>query len=249
MNSKKISFLIISLVLVLTWFYFNNSPSDIAHKAPLTQPLETNIERNQEPLPEESFPVIKSLSFSQLMEVGDLNEIKEKIESQPELINEKDNYGNTPLMRALDNENIELAALLLEKGADPKAVNKEGLSVTALAVLSGDFAIYEKVSKLSGEVNPELFAGKKALNHAALNGNTKMVEAILSHSKTEVNHQDNLGQSPLYLASLAGQYEVAALLMKAGANPDLKTKEGLSPKDIAQKERDNKLFEILSNNR
>ncbi len=255
---KKIGliFLLIVILTGLTLFKNKNlSTSDSQEGLKASSRAESNLkdekprlrEKAEENISQEMATQRSQLPLSDIFESGDLESLKAKIKKYPNLLNQRDEMGNTPLLLALDSEDPKLALFLLEQGANPNVQNKEGLSATALAVLSGNENLFLEVSKLSKESNPDLFAGKKALNHAALNGSLKMVKTILGKvTSQQVNHQDDLGQSPLYLATLAGHFEVASLLVEAGADPNLKNHEGLSAKDIAIKEKDQKLVEIFN---
>lgn len=49
-----------------------------------------------------------------------------------------DKDGKTPLMLAVWRENLDMAKLLVSKGADYKVKNKEGFGVAEIAKLTGD---------------------------------------------------------------------------------------------------------------
>uniref|UniRef100_A0ABD2WK21 Uncharacterized protein n=1 Tax=Trichogramma kaykai TaxID=54128 RepID=A0ABD2WK21_9HYME len=48
-------------------------------------------------------------------------------------IDARDKWGNTPLHRAIESDNIHMAAFLLRRGADPNSANDKGLTPTHLA--------------------------------------------------------------------------------------------------------------------
>jgi ankyrin repeat protein len=62
---------------------------------------------------------------------NDSTQVAEFIISNVEEIDAVDNEGNTALNIAVQNRNIAVAALLLQKGANPYARNTEGMSPSA----------------------------------------------------------------------------------------------------------------------
>ena len=65
-------------------------------------------------------------------------------------------------------------------------------------------------------INTQDNMGLSALHWAAMKGNTRMTEAILSH-KPFVNIQDFFGRTPLYLAVQYEHIDVVCLLLKSRA--------------------------------
>ena len=63
---------------------------------------------------------------------GDLDAVRHLLEAG-ENVHEADVYGRTALMIAARHDCDYLVSLLLERGADPKAVNREGKTALDLA--------------------------------------------------------------------------------------------------------------------
>lgn len=63
------------------------------------------------------------------------------------------------------------------------------------------------------------------------------IARLLIERGADVNHVDKKGMTPLlYAASIDfGDSAVVELLLKSGANPQAKTKEGLTPAELAKK--------------
>jgi len=57
---------------------------------------------------------------------GTPDQIKEMINSNPEIVNSKDNRNSTPLHFTADRGHIPIAQLLLDKGADMHATDVDG---------------------------------------------------------------------------------------------------------------------------
>ena len=138
-----------------------------------------------------------------------------------ELINAKANLnlqakgGSTALMKTIMYARIGIAELLIDKGAD--VTTKDALDYTAL-ILAVKFGYYDLARKIIDafiNLNPD---NKKALeefiNQEAQGGETALIEAINSND-----------------------IEMVKLLIKNGANPNLKNSKGFSALDIARHHR------------
>ena len=76
-------------------------------------------------------------------------------------------------------------------------------------------------------------SNQTALFVAAENNKPKAVSALLDvHAVLDT--QDTLGRTPLYIAIYKKNVDVAKLLVQAGANPNIKNKNGKSPKILAK---------------
>ncbi|KAI1292603.1 ankyrin repeat-containing domain protein [Xylaria venustula] len=103
-----------------------------------------------------------------------------------------DNDSCTPLGQALLSNNNQLACLLVDKGANPQCVNVRGNTILHLACATG---CHEIVKGLLG-------------------GYTKYVDPKL------VDATNKSQQTALFRACRAGEFEIAALLLDASAQPD-----------------------------
>ena len=73
------------------------------------------------------------------------------------------------------------------------------------------------------------------IHDAARKGDTKKVKAILQADPKAVAAKDNNGDTPLHLAALHGQLEVAQLLLEAGADVNAKNNYGpFTPDDLSK---------------
>ncbi|XP_014235580.1 ankyrin-3-like [Trichogramma pretiosum] len=109
-----------------------------------------------------------------------------------------------PLYFALCNNHKEVTELLLRSGADPSLTNAEGLTLLHIICKSSNNYSYE-VAKKFLKINAEL------------------------NQLVQVDAQDKLGNTPLLLALCNNHKEVAELLLRKGASPNLANAEGLTP--------------------
>ncbi|CAB0043831.1 unnamed protein product [Trichogramma brassicae] len=110
--------------------------------------------------------------------------------------------GDSPLHLVLRDKNRDMVELLLERGADPNLANRNGSN--ALHVICRGDRDDTDLMKMIFEF-----------------GNSK-------RHPVQVDAQDKLGNTPLNLALLYGKKNLAKLLLKNGANPDLTNQEGLN---------------------
>ncbi|KAL7296064.1 hypothetical protein TKK_0010618 [Trichogramma kaykai] len=132
---------------------------------------------------------------------------------RPVQVDAWDKSGRTPLNLALLNDNARVMTLLLERGADPNSTNEEGQ--TPLHVVCRRQGDPEKLVKKFLRINEK------------------------SSHPVRVDARDRLGHTPLHLALMEGNAEVAKFLLKRGANPNLANYLGLTCLHIiCQKEND-----------
>jgi ankyrin repeat protein len=165
----------------------------------------------------------------------------------------------TPLYMAIMNKQAATARLLMEKGADWRSPVKGGTPLFLLAVgkdvreivelmlaqgqdvryqnEKGEGAIDYAMSKsmldllIEKGADPEAKdrGGFSALHHAAVNGSTEVVEALLDR-KLPVNERSASGDTPLHVAK---DLKVAELLLAKGASLVVKNRTGRTPYEQA----------------
>jgi ankyrin repeat protein len=118
--------------------------------------------------------------------------------------------GATPFMRAARSADLELMHVLLDKGADPKLANKDGLNSLMLA--SGVFWA-EKIRGTDAEA----------------------LEAVKLCVKLglDVNAATDSSETALHGAANRGVDAIVKYLVESGAKMDVKNKQGFTPLDIA----------------
>lgn len=108
-------------------------------------------------------------------------------------------------------------------------------SEALLSALQGGGAKYDWVEvHLHGLANPDARAekGKTALEHAAMNGDIKIVKLLLKWG-ANIHLKDEGGQTPFFAACAFGHLEIAELLAEKGAKTDEPNIYGSTPLIIA----------------
>ncbi|MCW3051742.1 MAG: Ankyrin [Chthonomonadales bacterium] len=168
-----------------------------------------------------------------------------------------DRNTQTALLReAVHKKNAVLVRALLAKGADPNAPyvapplgfadmlrvafhlsrpHKSGSTIFMHAAVSSPTPILQSLLEAGGNIHDQTASGATALNMAArdtswypkLNGNL----VFLVEHGADINHADNLGETPLYAA--ANNPQDLAFLIAHGADPNRPNRVGNTPLVVA----------------
>jgi uncharacterized protein len=163
---------------------------------------------------------------------GDLPQVSQLIESGAD-INAKDGDGQTALLVAVQNNQIEIAKALTAAGADinVQASNKD--TPWLLAGASGRTEIIEAMIPLGPDLSIRNRFGGNALIPACERAHVETIKLLLT-TEIDVNHVNNLGWTCLLEIVILGDggsrhQEAARLVLAAGADPNLADKNGVTP--------------------
>jgi ankyrin repeat protein len=136
----------------------------------------------------------------------------------------------SPLSYALNWGSSDIAALLIDRGAD---VNfKDPLSeeaVIEMAAQRGDTEIVRLLLEKGADANVmDNFMGSTPLTAAAQFGNTEAVKLLLDHG-VPVDQLNKSGWTALQLAATTAHSELVRLLLDRGADVNHKDKSNLTP--------------------
>ncbi len=206
-----------------------------------------------------AFPISRAINFS------DWERAKKMIEHPSFNPKAADKEGITYLHSAVFNNDIEslnMARLLIEKGADINAKEFAGTTLLMFACAKGDINKVKLLLEHQANVNDIDKGGYSALTYACATGNKEIVELLLkndaqingtnalnasivrkyseisdlllNHPQININEPDSMGQISLHLASLSGDAKLTAqLLEKDPSGANLKSKNGKTPLDLA----------------
>ncbi len=161
---------------------------------------------------------------------GDVETVKEGLQAGFDP-NYKDRQGNSLLIHAAANSNADIVTVLLKGGADPAMQNKSGDDALNYGAIKGNLSIVKPLLKPGRPVNRK--QPWQPLSYA-IYGKSLDVFNYLMDQGADPNANNPSQASALMIAALEGQEEMAARLLKAGADPTW-TKGGESAVDWALK--------------
>jgi hypothetical protein len=131
-------------------------------------------------------------------------------------VNATDKFGNTPLMKAAENDRIDIVKFLIDNGADVDAMDTLGNTPLIEAISGGHIDIVKLLIDNSADVNIQEEESDTALMRAAREGYIDIVKLLIDHS-ADVNAMDKWGSSPLSKALYGGHIDIVTLLKEKGA--------------------------------
>ncbi|CAM9148183.1 unnamed protein product, partial [Sphacelaria rigidula] len=149
-------------------------------------------------------------------------------------INETDSTGATPLIYSAWYGSARLIRMLLERGADPAAVDNDGFNALHASAIRGDRELAVLLLDGGADVQTvEHVSGTSPLHVAAQRGHGEVVD-VLVRAGSSVNQRAVNGETPLYMAASRGEARAVAVLLGAKADPLLSC-AGYTPLEIAVK--------------
>lgn len=148
------------------------------------------------------------------------------------LLTGKHEHGNTALIVAIQSGEVECAKLLIERSANiPGSLdiqNDQGTTGLIQASALGDAESVRALLQHHADVNIVDRNGNNALILAAIDGRSDVVNLLLEHNKTNLNHQSKNGKTALIRACTSGYKDIVSNLLSQGADPNLVDEEGFS---------------------
>jgi ankyrin repeat protein len=160
--------------------------------------------------------------------------------------NRLDAAGWSALTRATSAGDVALCTELMSLGASPDGGAWEELPPIVCATLHGDRRTVELLIRHGADVNARTRGGGTALNVAASSGELE-IAAVLIGAGADVNASDSHGWTPL-MGAVSQSPDSAVLveaLLRAGAHPDQRDDEGTTAMQIAARQKDLRVVELL----
>lgn len=152
----------------------------------------------------------KAKSIFDIARSGTVIEVKELMKQNPNIINENNENGFSPLILACYRGNIEVAKFLIDNVKDINYKSQEG---TALAGLSVKYnkELAEHLLKKNANPNIADSTGFTPLFWAVKFGNVELVELLLKH-KADKSVKDSQGMTPFEYALQTNNKDIINLL-------------------------------------
>ena len=140
----------------------------------------------------------------------------------------------TPLQAAAatDEGCAEIAALLIQHGADVNFVDEKGVSALNIAALKGHSEFAEVLIKHKADVNNITKSGHSPLFLASHKGHEQVAKHLIK-AKAHVDIQDKDGDTALLMACQEGHFQIVKMLIKAGASINYVNFKGVTAIDRA----------------
>ena len=158
-------------------------------------------------------------------------------------VNSRDFTYSTPLHLASEFGSLEVARMLIERGASVSTWNNDGQTPLHLASQAGRLEVVRMLIDHGAGVSTRNKDGQTSLHLVSLgnwvpyldSGESSYPEVarMLIERGADVSAQDKDGQPPLHLALQAGQLEVTHMLIELGAGVSTWNKDSETPLHLA----------------
>lgn len=122
----------------------------------------------------------------------------------------------------------EIIKVLLENGADPDALDKNGFTPLLLAASVGFASAVELLVDNEADLDVRTPDGNDPLHLGALDGANDVID-ILLNAGMDVDEKNATGNTPLNIAASRSHPDAVALLLKRGANPNIPDQDRCYP--------------------
>jgi ankyrin repeat protein len=172
-------------------------------------------------------------SIDEAIARGDVADVRRHLDRDPALANGSERARIRPLHQAILRRRIEVARLLLERGADPRLADGSQRSPLQMAVERGDVTLVELLLRAGADVNSRDKAGWTPLHHAGAKNQLAIARQLLDGG-ADARVLSELGGTALHEAAVGGGPELLRLLIERGADPALVSKTGVTALDLAR---------------
>lgn len=152
----------------------------------------------------------KAKSIFDVARSGTVSEVKELMKQNPDIINQNNENGFSPLILACYRGNVEVAKFLMDNVKDINYKSQEGTALAGLSVkYNKDLVEYI----LTKNANPNITdsTGSTPLFWAVKFGNKELIELLLKH-KADKFIKDAEGKTPFEYALQTDNKEIINLL-------------------------------------
>jgi uncharacterized protein len=159
------------------------------------------------------------------VKIGDVGTVKSLLQKKAD-VNATAADSSTPLHWAVQNNNFEIADLLIGAGANANSTTRYKITPLSLAAANGNAKMIERLLNAGVDANSTSEDGQTALMTAARNGNPDAIKVLIKHGAKLNTTEPFKGQTALMWAAGEGNAPAIDLLVEFGADAKAKSKAG-----------------------
>ena len=156
--------------------------------------------------------------------------------------------GTTPLIQACLSADLPTARFLIGHGASFKKATDDGVTPLLAACRSGSVEIVELLLNKGATLNDKDKDKRGPLLNAAMNGSADICRFLAAHGVNVNVADEKSGFTALHYAAQNADPVLAKTLIALHANPSLRDKRGLLPRDYAEQRGATEILQLLAGN-
>ncbi|HXW52664.1 MAG TPA: ankyrin repeat domain-containing protein [Myxococcota bacterium] len=170
-------------------------------------------------------------SFNRPLTDIELDFIEDQLIDGADVEEKDEKSGLTPLMAAVRNGDLGLTRMLLDYGADAKAINDDKCVMDYAGV---DPDMIQAISLATESLMTLLNTICEKMFFRRLIDWELLAAEFLLRKGASANEANSSGTTPLMIAAYTADEELIKILLKYGAKNDMKDRRGCSPMDFAK---------------
>ncbi|MGE8534140.1 MAG: ankyrin repeat domain-containing protein [Chryseobacterium sp.] len=152
----------------------------------------------------------KAKSIFDIARSGTVPEVQELMKQNPDIINQINENGFSPLILACYRGNTDVADFLIDNVKDVNYKSREGTALAGLAIKYNKDLV-EHLLKKKADPNIADTTGYTPLFWAVKSGNKELIEQLLKY-KADKTKKDSMGMTPFEYALQTNNKEIINLL-------------------------------------
>ncbi|MGH1440308.1 MAG: ankyrin repeat domain-containing protein [Cellvibrionaceae bacterium] len=193
----------------------------------------------------------QNLTFFFDIEKGSISKVSAKIKTNNTNLEQRNHLGDTAVIVAARNGQLEILRLLVENGANINALDSKKRDVLNIAISTRNPALAQLALQLGADPTmvTSVYDGG-AIIYGSAKGAVEIVEMLIK-AGAPVNRINNLGWTALLEVAILGNNSkeyiaIAQMLIAAGADRSIKDNEGKTAFDHAKDRGNHELAKILA---
>jgi uncharacterized protein len=166
------------------------------------------------------------LTLLEAVKAGDAKTVRSLLARKVD-VNKPEADGTTALHWAIENDDFDLTAALLQAGAKAQVANRHGITPLHLAATNGNARIIERLIAAGAESNATTPGGETPLMMAARTGNVDALTLLIAHGASVNARESWRGQTALMWAAIENNAAAIRVLTTAGADIHAKSISGM----------------------